>query len=229
VVAYCRVSTSEQAAEGISLDAQHHRLRAYAEAHGLNIVRYEADEGVSGKRADNRPALQRALASLADGTTDGLAVVKLDRLTRSIRDVIDLVERSDRGGWRLISIAESLDTQTAIGRFTVHLLGALAQLEREQVGERTRAAMAELRRQGRRCSRFPPFGHRFDSDNRVVQVAAEQEVLQRMLKLEAEGAGCYRIATVLNADGTYNPRTGRPWFYGTLRSIIESARKARPA
>ena len=89
---------------------------------------------------------------------------------------------------------------------------------------RTRAAMAELRRQGKRTSRVPPFGHRFQG-NRVVEEPAEQPVLQRMLELQAEGAGCYRIASVLNREGSVNPRTGRPWYYGTVRDILVTARR----
>ena len=61
----------------------------------------------------------------------------------------------------------------------------------------------------------------------MVKVAREQKILRRMLELQAEGAGCYRIATVLNAEGTQNPRTRRPWFYGTVRAILESADRRR--
>ncbi len=93
VIAYCRVSTTEQAEAGISLEAQRRRLRAYAEAHGLHMLRVEEDAGISAKRTSNRPALQRALKALRKGDADGLVVVKLDRLSRTTRDVLDLVER----------------------------------------------------------------------------------------------------------------------------------------
>ena len=222
LVAYLRVSTDEQAQEGVSLDAQETRLRAYAHAHDCALVGIESDAGVSGKRMANRPALQRALAVLKAGEADGLVVLKLDRLSRSIKDVITLVERSEREGWRLVSLAEHLDTSNAVGRFTVHLLGALAQLEREQVAERTRIALAELRRQGRRISGSPPFGYRFDG-SRVVPVDSEQRVLKRILALAADGSGSWKVTRVLNADGGTNPRTGRVWAEGTVRSILATA------
>ena len=222
LVSYLRVSTAEQAQEGVSLDAQESRLRAYAEAHDLDLVAVESDAGVSGKRMANRPALQRALSVLKAGDADGLVVLKLDRLSRSIKDVITLVERSEREGWRLVSLAEHLDTSNAVGRFTVHLLGALAQLEREQISERTKFAMAELRRQGRRISGTAPFGYRFDGDQ-VVETPAEQRVLKRLLALHAEGYGSWKVTQILNRESHHNPRTGRAWAEGTVRSILATA------
>jgi DNA invertase Pin-like site-specific DNA recombinase len=227
VIGYARVSSEDQAANGISLDAQRHRLQAYCDAHGLALAAVEEDAGISAKRTTNRPALQRALQALKSGEAAGLVAVKLDRLSRTTRDVLDLVARAEKEGWALHSIEERLDTSSSQGRFVVTILAAIAQLEREQAAERTKAAMAELRRQGKRTSRHPPFGYRFDG-NRVVTVAREQRILRRMLELKADGAGCYRIATVLNAEGTVNPRTTRPWFYGTVRAILTSAGRQSP-
>jgi DNA invertase Pin-like site-specific DNA recombinase len=222
VVGYVRVSTTEQADKGVSLDAQRTRLDAYCEAHGLALVRIEEDAGVSARRTTNRPALQRALRSLAKGEASGLVAVKLDRLSRTTRDVLDLVARAEKEGWALHSIDERLDTASCQGRFVVTVLGALAQLEREQAADRTRVALAELRRQGRRVSGRPPFGFRFER-GRVVEVAEEQAMLARMKGLADEGAGCYRIASALNAEGALNPRTKAPWFFGTVRAILDSA------
>jgi len=224
VIAYCRVSTEEQAASGHSLAAQRHRLAGYAEAHALDLVAVEGDEGISAKRTSNRPGLQRALAALARGEADGLAVARLDRLSRSTRDVLDLVALAERGGWALHSIEERLDTGSPHGRFVVTVLAALAQMEREQAGARTRTSMAEMRRRGRRVSGVAPFGYRFEGDA-VVEVAAEREVLSRMLALADEGAGPFRIASRLNREGVANPRTGRAWYAGTVRSIVATARR----
>ncbi|MCZ6785817.1 MAG: recombinase family protein, partial [Planctomycetota bacterium] len=96
VVGYARVSSADQAENGVSLDVQRHRLKAYCEAHGLELMGIETDEGISAKRTANRPALQRALATLKEGRADGLVVVKLDRLSRTTRHVLDLVERAER-------------------------------------------------------------------------------------------------------------------------------------
>ena len=218
LIGYARVSTAGQATDGISLVEQHHRISQYAQAHGFELAGVEIDRGVSGKSM-GRPALQRALRRLKDGEAEGLVAVKLDRLSRSIRDTLDLVERSEREGWALHSIAERLDTGSAVGRFTVHLLGALAQLEREQLGERTRSALAELRRQGRRISGRPPLGFRFEGGV-LVAVEAEQRVLGRLLELRAERLGARSIAKRFAAEGIGNPRTGKDWNPSTLASIL---------
>ncbi len=224
VIGYCRVSTEDQAGNGVSLDSQRHRIEAYCTAHGLVLARVEQDAGISAKKTTNRPGLQRALSALRDGDADGLVAVKLDRLSRTTSDILDLVARAEKEKWALHSIEERLDTESPHGRFVVTVLAALAQMEREQIGERTRSAMAELRRQGKRTSRTPPFGYRHKG-NRVVPVASEQKVLAQMLELQEAGHGCWKIARILNDEGIGNPRTGRPWFYGTVRVILESVER----
>ena len=227
LIGYARVSTLDQAEHGVSLEEQRHRIGQYVAAHGHALVSVEEDAGVSGKTLA-RPAFQRALRRLRNGEADGLVAIKLDRFTRSIRDAIDLVGRADREGWSLHSLGESLDTSNAVGRFTVHLLGALAELERAQVAERTRAALGELRRQGRRVSGKPPLGFRF-ADGELVPVPAEAAVLARMLELRASGAGAKRIADTLNGENGGNPRTGKPWNYGTVAAIIRRVAAERIA
>ena len=140
-VAYVRVSTDKQADHGVSLEAQEAKLRAYADLYGLDLVEVAVDAAVSAQTLD-RPALTRVLAMLRSGEADALLVVKLDRLSRATRDVLDLVESSGREGWALHSISEKLDTSSAIGRFVVTIMAALAQMEREQIGERTAATMS---------------------------------------------------------------------------------------
>ncbi len=127
VIGYARVSTEDQAGNGVSLDAQRHRLEAYCAAHGLTLARVEEDAGISARKTTNRPALQRALVALRRGDAAGLVAIKLDRLSRTTRDVLDLVARAEKEDWALHSIEERLDTSSPQGRFVVTLLGALAQ------------------------------------------------------------------------------------------------------
>ena len=104
VLGYVRVSTTEQAEEGVSLDAQATKLRDYCRLHDLELVEVVADDGVSAKKTSNRPALQRALAALKKGKAAGLVVVKLDRLSRTTTDLLGLVAQADRERWQLHSI-----------------------------------------------------------------------------------------------------------------------------
>lgn len=239
LVGYVRVSTAEQADGGLSLPAQRERLRAYATAQGFDLVGVEEDAGLSGSLPPHkRPGLARALAAVAGGKADGVAVVKLDRLSRTVAHTLDLVARAEREGWRLASVSEALDTGSAIGRMVVTILAALAQMEREQIGERTSAAMDQIAREGRARSRFLPFGFSLKGSDSMEAIAgdrsplvpdqAEQAILARMLALQAEGNGAHRIAGALNEAGTKNPRTGSTWSVGTVAAILRTAeRRAR--
>lgn len=146
VVGYIRVSTDEQAESGYSLAAQERAIRAYCETYGLELLGIESDEGLSAKNL-KRPGVHRALDHGV-----GLVVWRLDRLTRSLRDLSVLLEGpfSTRA---LHSVQERLDTTTATGRLVVNMLGSVAQWEREVISERTKAGMAEARRQGVRLGR----------------------------------------------------------------------------
>jgi DNA invertase Pin-like site-specific DNA recombinase len=233
LVGYVRVSSEEQARHGISLAAQRDRIAAYATAMGLELVGIEEDGGVSGAAAPSqRPGLGRALAALRRGEAAGLVVLKLDRLSRSTRHTLDLVDDCQRRGWRLVSLSESLDTGSAAGRLVLTVLAALGQMEREQVGERTACALAQVAREGRIRSRIAPFGFRVigggttaiaGGENRLEEVEAEQVILRRIGELSDDGLGARRIAATLNAEGIQNPRTGGTWTHGNVGAVLRTA------
>ncbi len=108
----------------------------------------------------------------------------------------------------------------------VTILGALAQLEREQAAERTKGALAGLRRQGKRISGKPPYGFRFEN-GMLVEVPDEAALLDRMLALHTEGLGARAIRTRLIKEGSRNPRTGGEWKHGTVRDIVARAERTR--
>lgn len=227
VIGYVRVSTEGQAESGLSLAAQRSKLEAYATAMDLELVGIEADEGVSAKTLD-RPALQRALSRLADGQADALLVAKLDRLTRSVRDLGDLVEKYFAGGrWSLLSVADSIDTQTAAGRLVLNVLGAVSQWEREAIGERTREALGEVKRQGvrlggealgwKRTTETDPRGRRA-----VLEDDEERATLNRILFLRGDGCSFQAIADQLEAEGRATKRGGR-WYPATIRKVVGRA------
>lgn len=228
VLGYVRVSTEEQAEQGVSMDAQAERLRAYCKASDLELVRLEFDNGVSAKTVAKRPGLRRILRDLRAGRAEGLVVAKLDRLSRSVRDVLDLVDEAGRCGWQVHSIAEKLDTSTPAGRFTLTVLAGLSQMEREQTSERTKEALAHLRRQGKRTSGKAPFGYRFE-DGLEVEEAGEQTVLRTILELRAQGLGARRLAGELARRNVCNPRTGRSFSAGTVAAVVRTAERRQMA
>ena len=239
LIGYSRVSTEEQSSNGVSLDAQSDRIAAYCKAQGFELVRVEVDAGVSGSvRPDRRPALARALASVRDGEAEGVVALKLDRLSRNTKDVLNLAEEFDNRGWRLISVSELLDTGSAIGEFTLTILAALSQMERKQIAERTKVALAQVAREGRARSRMLPFGFRSSEHpdsitavagdrSKLVPFASEQLVLSKMMELRGQGLGPRKIARTLNDASILHPRSNRPWKFNQIQGLLRTALRRR--
>ncbi len=197
VVAYVRVSTEQQAAEGNSLEAQRSRLESYAQLFDLHIVAFEIDAGESASSLD-RPGLQRALARLDGFDCEGLVVVKLDRLTRSVRDLCHLVDTYFRDGQcRLLSMSEHVDTSSASGRLVLNILTTVSQWEREAAAERTASVMRFLKEQGRFTGGWPPYGYTVDDDGNLVEHAIEQGVILRARSFRQAGMSLRAIAAAL--------------------------------
>ena len=133
-IGYVRVSTAGQAADGVSMDAQKGRIRAWCDANGYALTDTFTDAGISGKRADNRPGLRRALDA-ACKCRAALVVYSLSRLARSTRDAIEIAERLDKAGADLVSLTERIDTTTAAGKMVFRMLAVLAEFERDLVSE----------------------------------------------------------------------------------------------
>ena len=224
VVGYVRVSTDHQADGGISLDAQRTKLTAYATAMDLELVCIIEDAGVSAKTLD-RPGLTRALAMLDAGEADGLLVAKLDRLTRSVRDLGDLVERYFAARVSLLSVGDSIDTRSASGRLILNVLMSVAQWEREACAERTRDALAQLRADGVRLG-GEALGWRraaeTDADGRrvVAADAGELATVARLRALRAEGLSLREIAATMTDEGHPTKRGGE-WHASTVRAVLD--------
>src|SRR5262245_30059939 len=147
IALYARVSTPEQ-----TVDPQIDGLRQYASARGLEVAREYVDHGVSGARA-RRPALDELLADARRRRFDALAVVKLDRLARSVRHLTTLAADLEALGVDLVVLDQAIDTSTSTGRLLFHVLGAIAEFERDLIRERVAAGMRAARRRGARIGR----------------------------------------------------------------------------
>jgi len=141
VMGYVRVSTEEQAREGISLEVQEDKVKKYADLHNLDLVEVIRDEGKSGKDL-NREGIQKVITLCKDRSVDHLVVYKMDRLTRRTLDLLTLVEEVFKPNRvQFHSISEKVDTSTAQGKFFLTITGAMAQMERDLISERTREAL----------------------------------------------------------------------------------------
>jgi len=152
-IIYARVSTEEQKRKGYSIEAQLEACRNYAKARGWEVA-MEYEEAKSGKDAKKRVKLQRAITFLKEGGADILLVWRIDRLTRSVRDFVDILERIDR---RLASVMEGFDMSTPEGKMLAEVLATFAEYERELMRVRTKAGIEEARRAGKQIGRPPKY------------------------------------------------------------------------
>lgn len=220
VIGYVRVSTEEQARDGVSLSSQEERIRGYCGLYGLTLVAVVRDEGVSAKNLD-RPALRGALAALREGSAAGIVVAKLDRLTRSVRDLGELLEGyfGERAGKLLFSVGDQIDTTKAAGRLVLNVLMSVAQWERETIVERTRDAMQHKRSKGERVGTVP-YGYTVGPDGKTLEAcAAERHAIEFIRGLRAKGDSVRQIVAALNESGIAS-RSGRPWGTSSVAAII---------
>src|ERR1700720_2472943 len=184
-VGYVRVSTDKQAERGISLEAQEAKFRAMATVQGAELLDVIVDGGESAKSL-KRPGLQRLMALVNSGKVQAVIVAKLDRLTRSVKDLCGLLELFEKRKVALISVAESLDTGSAAGRLVITIMAAVSQWEREAIGERTRDALQHKRGQGGRVGNIA-FGSRLSGDGQHLEPdPAEQAALMEIRRLRSE-------------------------------------------
>jgi site-specific DNA recombinase len=224
VIGYTRVSSEEQAREGVSLSAQAEKVRLYCGLHGLELLDVVVDAAVSAKTLD-RPGLARVLAALDEGGVGGLVVFKLDRLTRSLGDWSALIDRyfGATGGPSLMSVSESIDTRSAAGRMVLNMMMTVAQWERETIVERTRSAMAFKRSKGERISRRIPFGSDLAEDGKtLVDNPAERLVRETIREWRELGWGPRKIAIELNSRGVPT-KLGGAWSHSSVRAITNRA------
>ncbi len=222
-VAYCRVSTTGQGQDGVSLAMQKDRIAAWCLGNG-----YDLDgvfiETQSGGRMDNRPELSKAVG-LACKLRGILVVYSLSRFSRSVRDTLAMSEQLDRAGANLASLSEKLDTSSAVGRMVFKLLSTLAEFERDQGAERTRAALGHMRRTNRRISAKIPFGYTLAADSAtLLPDAREQAAIVRILERRAGGMTLAAIAQSMETEGVKTREGGR-WYPATVASILERQQK----
>lgn len=227
VVGYLRVSTEQQAQEGVSLDAQRTRIKAYCVSQAVTLVDVIVDEGYSAKSLD-RPGLRSALRMLSDGKADAIVVVKLDRLTRSVKDLGHLCDTYFREGrpYYLLSVSDAIDTRSAGGLLVLNVLMSVAQWEREAIGERTHEALAELKRRGVQLG-GAPYGWRYSTDVDVhgrrylIEVPEEQAGIRRICELYDADVYMKEICRMLDTEGIRS--RGPRWHKFSLYRVLKRA------
>ena len=222
-IGYTRVSTTEQATEGMSLDAQESRIRAWCEAQGAELAEIIRDEGVSGTKLLGERAGGQKVAQLLESrrpSADAVVVVRMDRLGRDAAEQISLLKRFRSGKVGLVAIAQQIDLATPHGRAMAQIGAVFNELERALIAERTTEALSELRSQ-RRAWNHAPFG--WDAiDGQLQENEGEQSTLKRMTDLRESGLGYLKIARTLNEEDRQTKRGGQ-WQAASVRSVLRSA------
>lgn len=219
-IGYVRVSTEDQATEGVSLEAQKAKLAAWCMVNDYELSDVFVDAGLSGGRADNRPGLQAAIEQ-ACKTKSALIVYSLSRLARSTRDTIEIGEKLDKAGADLVSLSEKIDTTSAAGKMVFRMLAVMAEFEKDQISERTKMAMAHKKSKSERVGTIP-FGFDLLSDGvTLVENESEQATIKTIHELRARGLSLRDIATELSEKNHLTKKGNAKWTHSTVRNILD--------
>lgn len=217
---YARVSTEEQANAGQSLEAQMDSLRRFCAAHDLEIAGEYIDDGYTGRNT-NRAAYRRMFSAEERKKWDVLVVLKMDRIHRNSRNFMDMMDDLNKNKQGFVSTYDKIDTGNAVGRFVMDMIQRIAQLESEQIGERTYIGMKEKASTGGGIMGFnPPFGYGIE-DGELRGTEEELAVVSDMFAMYAGGMTLDAIAYRLNSLGTLT-RRGNPWNKYNLRTILHN-------
>ena len=207
-VGYCRVSTDQQGESGAGLEWQQERITDEARRRGWVLAETYVDVA-SGKSTRRRPELAAALADLEAGRAQVLVAAKLDRLSRSVVDFAGMVEQATEQGWSVVALDIGVDTSTTNGRMLANILMALAQWERELIGDRTRAALSAVKARGTRLGR---------------PTTVTPEAVATIRAMRSAGTSYRKIADALNDTGVPTAQGGREWYASTVRAIEQRAK-----
>lgn len=218
-IGYIRVSTTEQASEGISLEAQAAKVKAYCELNDLELITIFEDAGKTGKNL-KREGVQDALAMIQANEADALVVYKLDRLSRKTRDTLEIIETIEGADAAFHSITEKIDTQSALGKFFLTITAAFAQMERDTISERTKEALNYKQEQGQYLGAVP-FGYDLNGQQ-LEQESKEADVVNKIVSMRNEGHTLQSIADTLNSEGIKAKRGGI-WRHTSIRNTLARA------
>ena len=217
---YARVSTEEQADQVYSLAAQLQMLRDFCEVFEMDIAGEYVDDGYSGTNT-RRPAYRRMFSPDERQRWDALVVIKMDRIHRNSKNFMLMIEDLSKNGQSFFSTTERIDTTTAVGRFAMDVIQRIAQLESEQIGERTKFGMIQKAEQKDGIMGFqPPYGYSI-ADGELISIPEEQIIVKRIFGSYLENSTLDEIASELNSS-FIRTRNGNQWNKYNLRNILHN-------
>jgi len=218
IIGYCRVSSDKQVDVGMSLEVQEFQIRKYAELYEIRLGEIIVDAGESAKSL-KRPGMQRIIELMDSGLCSGVLVVKLDRLTRSVKDLCHLLERYFFKNKVLISVQEKIDTNSAMGRMVMNVVMSISQWEREATSERTRAVLQHKKAKGERVGNIA-FGYKLALDGvHLEEHLREQEILEAVTLMRKSGMTLNEISKDVRLRG-YQSRNGKSFGISSIHAML---------
>lgn len=208
-IIYIRVSTQRQVEHGKSIENQLKRLRDYCSFNNFENIIEISDEGISGKN-QNRVGFKKMMNLIKNHQVDNVVVYSLSRFGRNTIDTIQTIELFNKLNVSLHSLTENLDTSSSIGRFFISILSSLSQLEREQIGERTKSVLQMKKQKGERVGQIN-FGYKLGENNKLVICEDEQETLSIIKKLKRNGFTFQRVSDELSRLKRQSKKNGTNW------------------
>lgn len=215
-IGYVRVSTDKQADEGISLDAQIAKIKAWASLNDYKLVHIYSDEGISGASLNKRDGMLKALAAVSEGMA--FICYSLSRISRDTIDTIQISRQLEKAGADLVSLSEKIDTTGASGKMIFNLMAVLSQFERDQTAERTKFAMQFKKSRNHAYSPIP-YGYDRHGDELVINVS-EALTIVRIKEMYEAGKGYAEIARILN-DEQVPTKQNKEWQRNTVYYLLK--------
>lgn len=229
VAIYCRVSTVEQAEEGYSIDEQNLKIREYCEREGHEIYNLYEDRGISGKNITNRPGIKQLLHDATENKFDLVIVWKLNRISRKLLDILNIVELLNKHNIAFRSLTENFETETPSGKLQLNIMGAIGEFERETIAENVKMGLLARAREGRwnggvvlgyDLVELPNDGKK-RKNTRLEINEKEANTVRRIFELYSQGYGYKAVVNRVNKEG-YKTKRNRQFAVSTVKEILKN-------
>lgn len=215
-IGYVRVSTDKQVEDGVSLDAQINKIRAWASLNDYELIHIYKDEGISGASLNKRDGMVQALSKIKKGMA--FVCYSLSRVSRDTIDTIQISRTIEKAGADLVSLSEKIDTTGASGKMIFNMLAVLNQFERDQVAERTKLAM-QFKKSKDQAYSPTPYGYSRQGSELIIN-QEEASNIMRIKMMYEEGKGYTEIARILNSENIPT-KTGKLWRANTVYYLLQ--------
>ena len=229
VAIYCRVSTVEQAEEGYSIDEQNLKIREYCEREGHEIYNLYEDRGISGKNITNRPGIKQLLHDATENKFDLVIVWKLNRISRKLLDILNIVELLNKHNIAFRSLTENFETETPSGKLQLNIMGAIGEFERETIAENVKMGLLARAKEGRwnggivlgyDIVEIPNEGKK-RKNTRLEINEKEANTVRRIFELYSQGYGYKAVVNRVNKEG-YKTKRNKQFAVSTVKEILQN-------